>query len=235
MTVSLDRLVDKQLRQHAWLRRALLVIAAAGGLLAGILQIVISSRGDDAQPSAWLFGFQLLGMALAIFIPALLAVFDDTSADVVISANSFKDERDGKQIELDALQRQYDSLTAEFEYAMTLYGTASAISELTDPLLLAPPQDRETLRKTLVLSVLDRLVERQTTLFGMVDENWTYGVYRWNATTQQLDMFATRRASRPSEEQEHRSWKPGDGHVGQAIKAREDLVCSAVTDPSVSG
>lgn len=232
---SLNELVDKQLRQYGWLRRLLLFVAAAGGLLAGVLQIVVSTASAEAPPSFWLLGFQLLGVALAIVIPFLLACFDDTSADFVISANDYRNQRDHKQSELDALQRQFDALEAEYTYCMTMYQTASAMSELTDPLLLAEPEQREALRKTLVLSVLDRLIERQRVLFGTGDENWTFGVYRWSPDTQKLDMFATRRKSRESEDQEHRSWASSEGHVGQAFAKRIELVCADVNDPMVSG
>lgn len=232
---SLNQLVDKTLRQYGWLRRALLFIAAGGGLLAGILQIVVASAPKDTDVSPWLLGFQLLGVALAILIPAILAIFDDSSADFVITANGFREERDARQQDIDVLQRRLAALEDEYRYSVTLYQTAAAMSELSDPLILARREEREALREKLVLSVLDRLIERQQALFGMGDENWTFGVYRWSEATGQLDMFATRRKSRDSEAQAHRSWKPGEGHVGQAFKGREELICADVTEPNVSG
>jgi GAF domain-containing protein len=46
--------------------------------------------------------------------------------------------------------------------------------------------------------------------------------------------MACRRPVRAEEEAEHRSWEPGDGHVGLAFQTRRPIVASDTSDPEAS-
>lgn len=73
-------------------------------------------------------------------------------------------------------------------------------------------------------TLLDLLVRERDFLLGFDGNRWSCSVYRFNSAAGLLEPIATRRPSRREEAETHRSWPPGQGHIGQAFLIRKELV-----------
>lgn len=168
-------------------------------------------------------------------VAAFFAFFEDNSADLARTAQTLEDEREATQRDLEQSKRDLQALEEEYRYQITLYQFSRSIDELTDPFLdPSDPEDLPDLRARAGY-LLDVLSQEKGTLFGIGDEKWTFNVYRWNADSERLEMLACRRGSRQSEEQAHRSWAPGEGHIGLAFKQGAEQVCGNANAPAVNG
>lgn len=227
---TLRNQVAGKLAEYGRLRRTLLILAAIGATASWIIGAVAP---DEAAP--WVSAAQVFGLFVSGFVAAFFAIFEDNSADLARTAQTLEDERDGTQRDLEQSKRDFDALSEEYRYQIALYQFSRSIGELTDPFLdsyaaeaLPDLQDR-------VGYLLDVLSQEKGTLFGIGDEKWGFNVYLWNPESERLEMLACRRWSRNGEEQAHRSWSRGEGHVGLAFKRGVELVCGDANDPSVNG
>ena len=229
-----DQIATK-LSEYGRLRRWLLALAAVGAAGSWILGTI--TWGDPSAgegPPAWIDPVRIFGLFVSGGVAAFFAIFEDNSADLARTAQRLEDERDATQRHLEQSERDFDALSEEYRYQITLYQFSRSIGELTDPFL--DPRDGEALPdlQAQVGYLLDLLVQEKGTLFGIGDEKWAFNVYRWNADSERLEMLACRRWSRHSEEQPHRSWASGEGHAGLAFKQGTEQVCGDANEPSLN-
>jgi hypothetical protein len=208
-----------QLRGQERVRRSLLGVAALGAVVAGVLSVPREGVG-------WSAGFHVAGLVLAAVIPLLFAITERSAAELVGDLGS-RDEA------LADVRQENEALKHAYRRTIILYETARAVAEAADAVLLAPAETRDAIAERQLLAVLDRLVERKCDLFGMNDDRWTFTIYQLHGD--KLVVRVTRRWSRSAEQGPHREWQSGDGHVGQAFKARRELICSNSNDGNVAG
>lgn len=225
---SLRDAIKRSLRTHANLRRSLQIGAAAATAVAGILAVF----GDKSAPIVLT---QALLLLFALGVTILLLIADDTTPDLVENGHRLKDERDAARRDLAETNALVDELDDELAYAANLYETNRALSEIIDPMFNGGDELTPEKQDARILRLLDVMVERKKTLFDMDDERWTFAVYSWDGAANVLKCRATRRWSRESEEQPHREWPSGVGHVGIAFQNQEELVCEDAQDPNVAG
>lgn len=227
---DISDMLARQLRAQGRLRRALLVVAGLGALTAAVLPFFV---GAGEETPVWNTGLRIVGLLLAGGIPLLFVFVETTPEELVRELGRAKaataDAEEGKA----EAEWERDAIKGAFRRSVVLYETSRAISEATDAVLLANPEMLSDVADTQMLAILDRLIERKGALFGMNDDRWTFGVYAPEGG--KLVMRVTRRWSRKSEEGDHRTWLPGEGHVGQAFKTARELVCRDSNDPNVKG
>lgn len=81
--------------------------------------------------------------------------------------------------------------------------------------------------------VLSIFAERRTALFGISDEYWNFSVYRYVSEEDGLVCIACRRDKKEDEDEEHRRWEPGEGHVGLSFSRATEIIFSDATKPEL--
>jgi hypothetical protein len=135
--------------------------------------------------------------------------------------------------ELESRNRQITQLEADFRWITRIYTINTVFREMIEQVLTSGAGTEEEQRKRLG-TMLDVLVSDKTVLFGMGDDRWNFAIYLYDKATNQLNCVACRRPVRAEEDAEHRSWTPGDGHVGLAFQTRRPIVASDTSDPEAS-
>lgn len=230
MSRDVYSMLAEQLRAQGWLRRSMFILATVGAAAAGVISIY--PRPEDGFP-IWVLVLQALGLISAGVVPLLFAFAEKTPEDLVRELGEQTTARGVAEAARVEAERDRDAIKGAFRGSVVLYVTAQAISEATDAVMLAPSEARREVARRQLYSVLDRLIENKFELFGMNDDRWTFGIYV--PENEQLILAVTRRWSRESELGEHRAWEPGEGHVGQAFKARRELVCADSRAREVAG
>ena len=232
--------IAAKLSEYGRLRRGLLALAALSAAGSWILGTI--TWGDD--PPAWVEPVRIFGLFVSGGVAAFFAIFEDNAADLARTAQAMEDERDtarqdaaAREADLsDAVARKDREMTAleeEYKYALELYQFSRGIGESSDPMLRASPAERARMLPNTAKALLEFIVEAKGALLYVGEERWTFGIYVWNARTQQLEMLACRRWSKIEEDREHRTWSRGEGHVGLAFDRKQEQVCGDSSDPTV--
>jgi GAF domain-containing protein len=79
--------------------------------------------------------------------------------------------------------------------------------------------------------MLDVMVSDKAVLFGIDSDRWNFAIYVYDPSAGALDCAACRRPIRAEEEAQHRSWKPGEGHVGIAFQTEREIVAGDTSEP----
>lgn len=223
-------MLASQLRAQGLLRRVLFVFATVGAAGAGVISAL--EKPADGFPT-WIVILNVLGLLFAGIVPLLFAFAEKTPEELVRELGVQTDERVKAEVERNLAERQRDAISAAYRSSIALYYISRAISETTDAVLLADGDLRRDVARRQLYSILDRLIEHKSGLFGMGDDRWTFGVYVLEDDLLKLPI--TRRWSRDNENGKHRVWTSGEGHVGQAFRARRELVCADSRAPDVAG
>jgi hypothetical protein len=231
--------LSERLRQHAkaflekarTVRTTLQVAAIAATSLAAVLKLVPSERLTPfGQGGVVTAQFALLVVAAGA---GLLVLLTEKSASAVMAdAQDMKEAADLALEREHALQRLVDQLQAELSKAGRLSLTIESMRVPID-VALSPEAPGPVERQ--IGEMLDLLVVSKATLFGINDELWNFSVYLWCEDRGELQCVACRRPSRADEDAPHRSWRPGEGHIGKAFQMRRALICADSTDPNVRG
>jgi GAF domain-containing protein len=80
--------------------------------------------------------------------------------------------------------------------------------------------------------MLDVVAADRAILFGMESDRYNFAIYIYEPAAQRLDCVACRRPFRAEEEAVHRSWEPGEGHVGLAFQIKREIVARDTSDPA---
>lgn len=223
-------MLAKQLRAQGWLRRTMFIFATAGATAAGI--IAVSPTPEDGFP-VWVLVLNAVGLLFAAIVPLLFAFAEKTPEELVLELGNQTEARDQAVTAQHQAERARDAVLAAYRSSVTLYYISRAISETTDAVLLSKADKRRDIARRQLYSILDRLIEHKSGLFGMGDDRWTLGIYVLEGD--RLRLPVTRRWSRDNENSGHREWASGEGHVGQAFRARRALVCADSRTPEVAG
>ena len=99
---------------------------------------------------------------------------------------------------------------------------------------LANPTMDPASRSSVFEVAVEFIADRKQRLFGIEDDYLNISVYEYSDTDKELHCIACYR-SRPSDmKKPHRSWKIGEGHVGNTFKKKRELICADATDPNVA-
>lgn len=227
MKRSIPDLAADLLRPQTRVRQVLLTMASVGTMSSIVIPQLYEKPG-------WIVGgIYIFSLALPLLIPVLFAWVEKTPEQLLRELGRMQDALSDLEKDRTRAEEERQAIEDGLRSYVTLYETSQAISEATDAVLLASPTDRREIAQRQIYSVLDRLIEKRTALFGMNDDRWTFSIYVYE--NDRLRPVATRRWSRESETWEHREWVPGEGHVGQAFRAGEELVCADSRDPEVAG
>lgn len=208
-------------RFSIWRRIIKITLVIGGGFLAAAAS---ASANLVAQDHKWLLHYsQIFGGVLVLIGGVFMEFVDEGAADAIKRADELADlvdERDG----------QIDSLGSDFEWFTRLYSTASALFYIVEGVAVSGAGS-ESDQKLRYGAMLDVMVAEKATLFGMSTDRWNFAIYLFSAETSMLQCVACRRPIRAEEVADHRSWKPGEGHVGIAFQTRREIVASDTSEP----
>lgn len=168
----------------------------------------------------------MVGLVLLLIANLLLVFVDRQSVETLKSLHQQEVQVKEWEDEASQLQEQNAILSAW----LTL---TKLLSELTDQAIAADQVDRET-ESRLYKATVEFIAEYKSRLFGFNDDYANIAIYEYDSAVGELLCVACYR-TRPSDaEGDHRSWKPGEGHVGKAYELRTELVCSDARLPDVA-
>ncbi|WP_145975073.1 GAF domain-containing protein [Cereibacter sphaeroides] len=205
-----------------------------GSLLLGVGQFFKSSAvcaADGPSPCvpAWVVDSAYLAFWLGfitIILTNLVLVFVDRQAVETVS------DLHASEAERRHLDRRLADAN-KTEKALVAWTTLTKlVSEVLDSVLGRDitPQELENAYNF----ILEAIAERKTRLFGVEDDYLNISIYEWAPARSELVCIACYR-SRPSDiSKQHRSWRPGEGHVGKAFELQRELICSDATQPDVA-
>lgn len=229
---ALDKITLESLRKDANARRyAQIVLLIGGPFLAGIGEIASNIIDDSRVPYAligWGIGVVMIGAGAL-----LLLYLDSNLPQVLIETNSAIKRTEAEHVvtkkylesacaKIGYLEAQAEDEAHAFERLARLYTLSSTLRELTEPILLSGP-GLEDARRDRIGAMLDLLVENKLAYFAIADDRWNFAVYLPNAEGQ-LECVVCRRPNRNDEQRPHRTWTPGDGHVGRAFQWGQEIV-----------
>ena len=205
-------------RWRRWVKIGLVIIGAFVAASASVAGNIV-----DTSVKWPFYAFQGFG-ALMVFAGGVVMEFiDEGAADAIRRANELAnivDERD----------EQIFALADDFEYFTRLYATAAALKKLVEDVISlgAGSQDDQKRRFG---AMLDVIVADKMVLFGIESDRWNFAIYIFSPKSSELHCVACRRPIRAEEEAPHRSWKPGEGHVGIAFQTQREIVASDTSEP----
>lgn len=235
----------QKLAEHGRLRRGLMFLAAGGAAMTGVLGVCFAGNDPVNNPTpAWAVASQIFGLLVSGGVGLVFAFFEDNSADIARTAQTLEEERDTALRdaaqrealllkEIDQEKRELAALKEEYKYALELYQFSRGIGESSDPMLQAGAAERAQMLHNTVRHLLEFIVEAKGALLNVGEERWTFGIYVWNSSSEQLEMLACRRWSKIEEDREHRTWSRGEGHVGLAFAQKREQVCGDSNDPNI--
>jgi hypothetical protein len=208
-------------RFAAWRRWVKIGLVIGGALVAGAAGIAVNFV-DSANK--WpLHIFQILGLVMVFTGGVVMEFLDEGAADAIRRANELAD----------AVQERDDdiaSLEDDFEWFTRLYADAAALRDVVESVISSGPGTAEEQKRRLA-AMLDVMVSDKAVLFGMDSDRWNFAIYLYDSSARALDCVACRRPIRAEEEAPHRSWTPGEGHVGIAFQTEREIVASDTSEP----
>lgn len=204
-----------------WRRRIKISLVIGGALIAGGAGALANLVSPTIK---WpLYIVQLFGLLMAAAGGVLMDFLDEGAADAIKRANELADA-------IEERDEAIASLEGDFEYFTRLYATSTALREVIEGLMVSGP-GAAAIQKNRFGAMLDMLVADKAILFGMDSDRWNFAIYLYDSAGQHLDCIACRRPIRAEEEAPHRSWKPGEGHIGIAYQMRREIVAADTSEP----
>ncbi|EEB85944.1 GAF domain-containing protein [Roseobacter sp. GAI101] len=192
-------------------------MSAVGYYFRGSEHPILSENAD----TIWLVGLSMLLLANLV-----LVFVDKQSVELLKSLHA-------KETEVEATEQTVSELSHDNTTLTAWLALTKLLSELTDQAMAADTVDRETTIR-LYKAAVEFIAEYKGRLFGFNDDYANIAIYEFDQSRGELVCVACYR-TRPSDaEVEHRSWKPGEGHVGKAYELQTELVCSDARVPDVS-
>jgi hypothetical protein len=203
------------------------------GILVPVFVGAIKLIGDSSTDKTVQAVSGALELTILLFgaLAALLALTTDQSALAIIGdAQDASTKSEKYKNDAEAARNLNEQLIDNLTRIESLSQTIDLMRLAVDTALSS---EEQTDLKSVIENLIDLLIASKMALFGFGDEQWNFSIYIWNET--QLDCLACRRPSRAESEAPHRSWLPGEGHVGKAFQMQRALVCADTTDVSVRG
>lgn len=194
------------------------------GLVAGFGIVTVGNhwRGSDvpflAENASTVFW---VGLTILLLVNFLLLFIDKQTVETLQALHAEEGKTEQLEAELEELDQYLRALVAW----LTL---SKLMSELIDQLLREDnlgPEEKERIFNAAV----EFIAERKLRLFGIEDDYLNISIYMYDDEKQELECVACYR-SRPSDAQgDHRTWRPGEGHVGKAFELQRELICGDAT------
>jgi hypothetical protein len=214
LTQSLLRSVSR------WKKTAKIVMVLGGALISALANQFSNLYPHELR---WAFYATQGVAALLVFIGAvLLEAVDENAADALNRANELLGS-------LEEREKEIESLRNDFKWFTRLYATAGALRDIVESVIVHGPGDGVS-QKNRFGAMLDVVVAEKATLFGIDSDRWNFAVYLYDPGLDELSCVACRRPIRAEEEAPHRSWKPGQGHVGAAFQMRREIVAGDTSE-----
>lgn len=199
-------------------------------LVVGVGLTAIGHFGRGAEEESWLAinaGVVFwVGLAVLLLTNFILVFVDKQAVEIMKSLH----EEEGKN---GVLTSELEELRGEHRAAVAWLTLNKLISELVDQAMNAELIDEGAARR-LYGAAVEFIAEYRSRLFGIEDDYTNISIYEFKNNINELECVACYR-SRPSDaEGPHRSWKPGEGHVGKAFELQNELVCGDARAPDVA-
>jgi hypothetical protein len=208
-------------RFSRWRRRVKIGLVIGGGFIAGAAGVAANLLNPALKWQVYIF--QIIGLALVFAGGVLMDFVDEGAADAIKRANELADAV-GERDEI------ISSLGEDFEWFTRLYATAAALRDVIDGVAASGPGTEDD-QKRRFAAMLDVVVADKAILFGITSDRWNFAIYFFDSGLGRLICIACRRPIRAEEEAPHRSWKPGEGHVGIAYQMRREIVAGDTSEP----
>lgn len=208
----------------AWRRRLQIGFVVGGVVISGGGEVLSNMVPDPYKQycyAAWLGGL------IAAFIGGVVIAFTDDG-----EPGALHDAAEALN-ELRACDEQIDELEAEFTWITRLYALSQFYRELIEAAFLQGSVTAEV-QKSRRATMLDQLLADKRTLMDIGDERWNFAIYLYNPATGTLECDICRRLNRAEEEAEHRTWSPGEGHIGLAFQTKRRIIAANTSDPEAS-
>ncbi|MBS4047162.1 MAG: GAF domain-containing protein [Alphaproteobacteria bacterium] len=208
----------------SWRRKIQIGFVVFGVVVAGSGEALSNMVPEDYKQycyAAW-----VVGLAAAFVGGVVVAFIDDGEPEALSIANEAVSE-------LRAQDAEIDELEAEFTWITHLYAVSQFYRELIEAAFLqgnVSPQVQKSRRA----AMLDQLLAEKETLLGVRDERWNFAIYLYNSENGLLECDTCRRPTRAEEEAPHRSWSPGEGHIGLAFQSKRRIIAANTSEPEAS-
>ncbi|GAA5075170.1 hypothetical protein N0B44_10365 [Roseibacterium beibuensis] len=165
------------------------------------------------------------GLCIAVLSSLALIFLDQTTPDLVAENLSVLKENEDLKSELRYANSYQDHLLARIT-------VSSQVNKLVEEAVSEGCSTREQASKY-AQSILGVFAERRQSLFGIGDEYWNFAVYIFDSKKESLVCVACRRDRKEDQEEEHREWAPGNGHVGLAFSRATEIIFADATVPEL--
>ena len=204
-----------------WKKSVKVVFVLGGGLVSALANQFSNFFPADYR---WAFWLTQAFAAILIFTGAFLEeAINENAADTLNRANNLVEL-------LDNCEDKVSSLSQDFRWFTRLYVIAGALRDIVENVFVCGPGDYEDQVRRFG-AMLDVVVADKATLFGIDSDRWNFAVYVFNPEADELQCVACRRPTRAEEIADHRSWKPGHGHVGAAFQMQREIVAGDTSAP----
>ncbi|PXW67454.1 hypothetical protein C7964_10629 [Loktanella sp. PT4BL] len=166
-----------------------------------------------------------VGLALTTFSSLVLVFADRTTSEILAENLRLSKQHREDEDEFDFYENYVDHVLARLSLN-------SYMREIVEAATVDDGFDLDALKKS-SKAVLGLLDERKTALFGIQDEKWNFGVYRYDAEVEKLVCLACKRADEVPPNHVHRSWRVGEGHVGLAYSRSNEIIFSDANTPEL--
>jgi hypothetical protein len=204
-----------------WRRRLKLWLTVGGALLAGTAGAAANLL--DQQWRWPLYAVQIIGLLMVAAGAALIEYLDENTAEAIDRAGDLARTVEQRDAELASLEEDYS-------FSVRLQAVAVLLRGIVDEVAASGPGSLDTQRGRLG-SMLDLIVADRVSLFGMDVDRFNFAIYIYEEATQVLNCVACRRPHRMEEDADHRSWEPGEGHVGMAFQGKREYIAEDTSKP----
>ena len=192
------------------------------GLVAG--STWVGSQKFD-QAAAIETGMLVVGLVLTVFSALALVCLDETTPELIRENLEIIEENTNLNNDLEQAYAYQDHLLARTT-------VNSQVRELVEAAVIDGCDDLVAVGR-FAKSILSIFVERRLSLFGIGDEFWNFGVYFFDEQANRLVCIACKREAKEEEDKHHRSWEPGNGHVGLAFSRASEIIFADATVPEL--
>lgn len=230
-SASLFELTIASLRCDARCRKTLQIIGPIGSTaVAAVIQGYIKIYPSELDKI--LNTMPLCLIVFSCLIAIILALFDKNGPDTLKEAQEHQRRTQELIAERARRDQEIEKVRGAFAQLTNLYSVLIPLREFAEGVISSGLGDEAAQRKRYG-TFLDLLVSAKGDLFGIKDEKWNFAIYIFNKSSRNLECVACRRRDRADEESEHRSWPPGDGHVGRAYSDAREYVADDVQKPGM--
>ena len=224
--------ISRMMRAHGEVRRYLHLASAMCVIAIGLIAVLASYK---ARQLDWMTGIGTGAFTFLGLVPVLYNLLDANPAELVDEIRRLAKAKKRARKDIDDLERnsqwQREIWLDQSAYSEAVNQFVTSVASISDSVSTSEQEDRAEQAQTAIADILDSLVAAKEQLLGIVDDRWTFNVYLPRGN--RLEIYATRRWLRTHETQAHRTWASGEGFVGHAYKAANEVCCANTDDTNV--